>query len=99
MKDSVLIQIADNGSGMTQDVKAKLFNPFFTTKPVGKGTGLGLASSYQIVVDKHEGELGCNSELGQGTEFWLKIPVRLQVPNSQRYQEQKPEHPFRLAHL
>jgi len=97
MKDSVLIQIADNGSGMTQDVKAKLFNPFFTTKPVGKGIGLGLASSYQIVVDKHEGELGCKSELGQGTEFWLKIPVRLWVSNSQRYQEPKPEHPFRLA--
>jgi NO-binding membrane sensor protein with MHYT domain/signal transduction histidine kinase len=83
--DSVLIQIADNGSGMTEDVKAKLFDPFFTTKPVGKGTGLGLAISYQIVVEKHEGELGCDSEPGQGTEFWIKIPVRLQVPKSQRF--------------
>ena len=97
MADSILIQIADNGSGMTEDVKAKLFDLFFTTKPVGKGTGLGLAISYQIVVEKHEGELGCESEPGQGTEFWIKIPVRLQVPKSQRYQEPKPEHPFRLA--
>ncbi|MBD2127091.1 ATP-binding protein [Microcoleus sp. ZQ-A2] len=97
MADSVLIQIADNGSGMTQDVKAKLFDPFFTTKPAGKGTGLGLAISYQIVVEKHEGELGCESQPGQGTEFWIKIPVRLPMPNSQRYQELKHEHPFRLA--
>jgi signal transduction histidine kinase len=97
MTDSVLIQIADNGSGMTEDVKAKLFDPFFSTKPVGKGTGLGLAISYQIVVEKHEGELGCESELGQGTEFWIKIPVRLQVPKSQRYQAPKHEHPFELA--
>jgi NO-binding membrane sensor protein with MHYT domain/signal transduction histidine kinase len=97
MTDSVLIQIADNGSGMTEDVKAKLFDPFFTTKSVGKGTGLGLAISYQIVVEKHQGELGCESEVGQGTEFWIKIPVRLQVSNSQSYQEPKHEHPFRLA--
>lgn len=85
MTDSLLIQIADNGSGMTQDVKAKLFDPFFTTKPVGKGIGLGLTISYQIVVEKHAGELGCDSEPGQGTEFWLKIPVRLQVPKSQPF--------------
>jgi signal transduction histidine kinase len=97
MADSVLIQIADNGSGMTEDVKAKLFDPFFTTKPVGKGTGLGLAISYQIVVEKHEGELGCESEPGQGTEFWIKIPVRLQEPKSQNYQDPKPEHPLKLA--
>ena len=97
MTDSVLIYIADNGSGMTQDVKAKLFDPFFTTKPVGKGTGLGLTISYQIVVEKHEGELGCDSELGQGTEFWIKIPLRLQVSEFQRYQAPKHEHPFELA--
>jgi signal transduction histidine kinase len=95
--DSVLIQIADNGSGMAEDVKAKLFNPFFTTKPVGKGTGLGLAISYQIVVEKHEGELGCESEPGQGTEFWIKIPIRLQMQNSECYQDTKHEHPFGLA--
>jgi GAF domain-containing protein len=61
----VAIRIADNGPGMTEDVKAKLFNPFFTTKPVGTGTGLGLSISYQIVVEKHGGQLHCYSQLGK----------------------------------
>jgi signal transduction histidine kinase len=74
--DSVLIQISDNGPGMTEAVKAHLFDPFFTTKAVGKGTGLGLSISYQIVVEKLGGLLWCESELGQGTKFWIKIPVR-----------------------
>jgi signal transduction histidine kinase len=73
---NVLIQIADNGSGIAEAVKARVFNPFFTTKPVGKGTGLGLSISYQIVVEKHKGTLGCESQLGEGTEFWIEIPVR-----------------------
>jgi signal transduction histidine kinase len=55
-----------------------LFDPFFTTKPVGKGTGLGLSISYQIVVEKHHGILKCLSQPGQGTEFWIEIPVRHQ---------------------
>ena len=74
--DSILISIADNGSGMTAAIKKRLFDPFFTTKSVGKGTGLGLAISYQIVVEKHGGAIWCESELGVGTEFWIKIPVR-----------------------
>ncbi|MEH1944990.1 MAG: ATP-binding protein [Nostoc sp.] len=69
------IRIADNGSGMTEAVKERLFDPFFTTKPVGKGTGLGLSISYQIVVEKHGGTLRCVSEPGQGTEFWIEIPL------------------------
>lgn len=76
VNDYVAVQIADNGSGMTEEVKAKLFDPFFTTKQVGQGTGLGLSISYQIVVQKHGGELWCKSALGQGTEFWIEIPVR-----------------------
>ncbi|HEY9748264.1 MAG TPA: ATP-binding protein, partial [Allocoleopsis sp.] len=71
----VAIRIADNGPGMTEDVKARLFNPFFTTKPVGTGTGLGLSISYQIVVEKHGGQLYCYSQLGQGTEFVIQIPI------------------------
>ena len=62
--------------GINQEVKSKLFDPFFTTKPVGKGTGLGLSISYQILTQKHSGKLYCNSELGQGTEFVLEIPIR-----------------------
>jgi predicted ATPase/signal transduction histidine kinase/tRNA A-37 threonylcarbamoyl transferase component Bud32 len=75
--NSVKISIADNGSGMTPQVRQKIFDPFFTTKPVGSGTGLGLSISYQIVVDKHQGSLTCNSSLGQGTEFVVEIPLQL----------------------
>lgn len=71
----VAIRIVDNGPGMTEQVKARLFDPFFTTKPVGTGTGLGLSISYQIVVERHGGQLLCFSELGQGTEFIIQIPL------------------------
>jgi signal transduction histidine kinase len=71
----VVIRITDNGAGMTEEVKQQLFNPFFTTKPVGKGTGLGLSISYQIVVEKHGGELHCFSVPGQGTQFIIEIPI------------------------
>ncbi|HEY9633929.1 MAG TPA: CBS domain-containing protein [Coleofasciculaceae cyanobacterium] len=73
-----VIRIADNGAGMTEAVCRHLFDPFFTTKPVGKGTGLGLSISYQIVVEKHGGRIHCNSDLGQGTEFIVEIPIRQQ---------------------
>lgn len=73
--DTVSIRIADNGPGMSEDVKMKLFKPFFTTKPLGKGTGLGLSISSEIVGKKHKGSLQCNSTLGQGTEFLIKIPI------------------------
>ncbi len=74
----IFIRIADNGSGMTQQTQQQLFDPFFTTKPVGRGTGLGLAISYQIVVEKHSGQLHCNSAPGQGSEFIIEIPIRTQ---------------------
>ncbi|MEA5621707.1 ATP-binding protein [Nostoc sp. UHCC 0251] len=74
----VVVEIADNGSGMTEQTKQKLFDPFFTTKPVGQGTGLGLSISYQIIVQKHSGVLRCESELGQGTKFWIEIPLHQQ---------------------
>jgi two-component system, NtrC family, sensor kinase len=74
----VAINIADNGVGMTEEVRSKLFDPFFTTKPVGKGTGLGLSISHQIVVEKHCGQIICNSQPGQGSEFTIKIPVKIE---------------------
>lgn len=74
--DWVIVRISDNGPGMSESVRARLFDPFFTTKPVGKGTGLGLSISYQIVVQKHGGMISCQSELGKGTEFCVKIPLR-----------------------
>jgi signal transduction histidine kinase len=72
----IVIRIIDNGSGMTEVVQRRLFDPFFTTKPTGKGTGLGLSISYQIVVEKHKGQLFVNSELGRGTEFIIELPLR-----------------------
>ncbi|MCF4967312.1 ATP-binding sensor histidine kinase [Nostoc sp. CMAA1605] len=73
--NTVRITIADNGLGMTEQVREKIFDPFFTTKPVGSGTGLGLSISYQIVVEKHKGQLICNSTPGAGTELIIEIPL------------------------
>ncbi|NES71718.1 MAG: HAMP domain-containing histidine kinase, partial [Okeania sp. SIO2D1] len=70
------IRVCDNGIGMSKEVIDKIFDPFYTTKPIGKGTGLGLSISYQIVVDKHHGNLYCISELGVGTEFIIDIPLK-----------------------
>ena len=70
----VRIAIADNGPGMSEETHAKLFDPFFTTKPVGKGTGLGMSISHQIVVEKHGGRLSCESALGEGTQFTIEFP-------------------------
>ncbi|VXD21013.1 Integral membrane sensor signal transduction histidine kinase [Planktothrix serta PCC 8927] len=75
--NEIEIRIADNGSGIPPEIQSKIFDPFFTTKDVGKGTGLGLSVSYQIIVDKHGGELTCDSQLGQKTEFRIKIPIKL----------------------
>ncbi len=72
--NSVKIQIADNGPGMSEDVCNRIFDPFFTTKPVGSGTGLGLSISYQIVVERHGGQLNCESVPEQGTKFTIEIP-------------------------
>ncbi|MBW4565745.1 MAG: HAMP domain-containing histidine kinase [Mojavia pulchra JT2-VF2] len=72
----IAISIADNGSGIHEKMHSKLFDPFFTTKPVGKGTGMGLSISYQIIVEKHGGQISCISAPGQGTEFVIKIPVK-----------------------
>lgn len=73
--DFVLISISDNGPGISDSTKQRLFDPFFTTKPVGKGTGLGMSISYQIVVEKHGGKLRCFSEIEEGTTWEILIPV------------------------
>ncbi|OYD99929.1 ATPase [Nostoc sp. 'Peltigera membranacea cyanobiont' 232] len=75
--NQVIIRISDNGPGIPESLQKRLFDPFFTTKPVGKGTGLGLSISYQIVVEKHGGQLECISVFGKGTEFAIAIPVHL----------------------
>ncbi|MBP0001666.1 MAG: AAA family ATPase [Cyanobacteria bacterium SID2] len=74
-EDRARICIRDNGLGMTEAVRQHIFDHLFTTKAVGKGTGLGLSISYQIVVEKHGGELDCTSTPGEGTEFTIEIPT------------------------
>jgi signal transduction histidine kinase len=73
--NQVSICISDSGSGMSPEVQQRIFDPFFTTKPVGKGTGMGMSISYQIVVEKHQGRIWCKSAIGQGTTFGIEIPI------------------------
>ncbi|MEH2241581.1 hybrid sensor histidine kinase/response regulator [Nostoc sp.] len=70
----VKIAIADNGTGIEESLRSRLFDPFFTTKPVGKGSGLGLSISYQIIVQKHRGQITCTSSVGRA-EFAIEIPI------------------------
>jgi signal transduction histidine kinase len=72
--DSVEIRIRDNGTGIPPDVKEKMFNPFFTTKPAGEGTGLGLSLSYDIIVKQHAGSIEVDTQPGDFTEFRLVLP-------------------------
>ncbi|MEA5600160.1 sensor histidine kinase [Nostoc sp. UHCC 0252] len=72
----VMIQIYDNGIGMSEEVKQRVFDYMFTTKPVGKGIGLGMAIAYQIVVEKHAGSIEVDSTPGHGTEFTIRIPLK-----------------------
>ncbi|MEH2265420.1 AAA family ATPase [Nostoc sp.] len=71
----VKISIADNGKGMSEEVKQKIFDHLFTTKAVGKGTGLGLAIARQIVTEKHGGAIEVDSKPGEGTEFAIQLPI------------------------
>ncbi|MFM7423786.1 MAG: sensor histidine kinase, partial [Elainella sp.] len=78
-----VICIADNGPGIPSEIHDKLYDPFFTTKPAGKGTGLGLSISYDIVVNRHGGEIQCYCPIEGGTEFWIELPVQ-QNPQASR---------------
>ena len=77
--DWVEISILDNGLGIPEEIQNKIFDPFFTTKPIGKGTGMGMSISYQIITEKHGGTIECFSVLGQGTEIVVRIPIRQQA--------------------
>jgi two-component system, NtrC family, sensor kinase len=69
------IWIKDNIIGIPETIQKRIFDPFFTTKDVGKGTGLGMSISYQIITDRHQGEISCISSPGQGAEFTIEIPL------------------------
>jgi signal transduction histidine kinase len=73
--NSVVITVKDNGTGMSQKVAEKVFQPFFTTKPTGEGTGLGLSLSYDIVTKGHGGNLTVTSMEGEGSEFTVGLPI------------------------
>jgi signal transduction histidine kinase len=76
---SIEVAIADNGVGISQEFQQRIFDPFFTTKPIGKGTGMGMSISYQIITEKHGGKLECFSNPGEGTEFIIQVPLRSKV--------------------
>jgi len=71
----VSVSLTDTGSGMKEEIRTRIFDPFFTTKGVGKGTGQGLSIAHSIVVDKHHGQISCDSELGKGTTFTIRLPL------------------------
>jgi signal transduction histidine kinase/ketosteroid isomerase-like protein len=73
--NKVLILVKDNGNGIPEGIKEKIFQPFFTTKPTGQGTGLGLSMSYDIITKGHGGTLTVTSKTGEGTEFAISLPV------------------------
>ncbi|MBE9065888.1 response regulator, partial [Leptolyngbya cf. ectocarpi LEGE 11479] len=74
--DRLMIQIMDNGLGIPENLRSQIFNPFFTTKTVGKGTGMGLSISYRIITETHKGKLWCEPNLNQpGTQFFIEIPI------------------------
>jgi signal transduction histidine kinase len=89
--DRIAIQIIDNGPGMSSATKNQLFQSFFTTKPLGKGTGMGLSISYQIITEKHQGTLSCESRLGEGTTFSIVIPSQPRVIPSMASHRNKTE--------
>lgn len=74
--DFVVLEVGDSGCGIPEEARPKVFDPFFTTKPVGQGTGLGLNICYDIIVNKHAGKLSFITELGKGTTFTVKLPIK-----------------------
>jgi signal transduction histidine kinase len=72
----ILISVKDNGNGIPTSIKEKIFQPFFSTKPTGQGTGLGLSMSYDIVTKLHEGQIKVESKEGEGSEFMIILPVK-----------------------
>jgi signal transduction histidine kinase/ligand-binding sensor domain-containing protein len=74
-KNTIEIKVTDNGNGMPETVKEKIFQPFFTTKPTGQGTGLGLSMSYDIITKGHGGKLTVETEEGIGTKFLILLPT------------------------
>jgi signal transduction histidine kinase len=73
--DAVVIRVRDNGCGIPAEHLSRVYDPFFTTKEVGRGTGQGLAITRSIIVDKHAGDVSVKSTVGVGSEFTLRLPI------------------------
>jgi PAS domain S-box-containing protein len=80
--DSVVISIRDTGAGIPDDIRGRIFDPFFTTKEVGRGTGQGLAIVRSVVCEKHRGEVWCDSEIGKGSTFFIRLPIEGRAPKA-----------------
>jgi signal transduction histidine kinase len=80
--DDVVIEVADTGMGMPPEVADRIFEPFFTTKEVGVGTGQGLALTYSLIHDRHNGSITFNSWAGTGTMFTVRLPITVSRPES-----------------
>jgi signal transduction histidine kinase len=74
--DSVEISVADTGTGIPLEIQSRMFVPFFTTKEVGKGTGQGLALAHSVIVSRHQGKIWFETEMGKGTTFFMKLPIK-----------------------
>ncbi|MFT6135745.1 MAG: signal transduction histidine kinase, partial [Cyclobacteriaceae bacterium] len=85
-KEVVVIRLKDNGMGIPEEMQQRIWEPFFTTKAVGVGTGLGMSITYGII-EKHNGKIELQSEVGKGTEFVITLPKKLAVPAKQSEQE------------
>ena len=73
---TVLVAVSDTGCGIAEGIRSRIFDPFFTTKEVGRGTGQGLAIARSVVVERHKGTMTFESVLGQGTTFYMRLPVQ-----------------------
>jgi signal transduction histidine kinase len=82
--DDVVVEVQDTGTGIPENIRDFIFDPFFTTKKVGRGTGQGLAIARRIIVDRHGGTLSFQSEVGRGTTFTIRIPLRPESPNGRQ---------------
>ena len=85
-KGQVVIRLKDNGAGIPDDIKSRIWEPFFTTKAVGVGTGLGMSITFGII-EKHAGKIDLQSEVGKGTEFVISLPKKIQVKKKEKKQE------------
>ena len=72
---SVFCEISDDGPGIPKEILNKIFDPFFTTKPIGAGTGLGLSIAYDIIANKHKGDIAAKSNKGEGATFIVRLPI------------------------